>query len=93
MSEPKIQITFDKGCARFIMSAFPKLKKECIFCGVKINKRNLGGLIYPGYFCGNIVCLVKLIEYRNEKTDQGKKRFLQRSKKYSKEAFAKKKTK
>jgi len=59
-----LSITFEdnKETISFILSAFPKMKRKCIYCHKAINTNNLGGILKQGFMCKNIVCIVQYIE-------------------------------
>jgi len=65
----KILFTFDnnKKTVDFIFRAFPKLKKECIFCGKKITNKNIGAVVKKGFTCSNICCLVDFVKNYGKK--------------------------
>lgn len=61
----KITFSNDTSTCRFMLSIFPELKKECVYCHKKITTKNLGAITKKGYMCKNFVCV---IEFMNKET-------------------------
>jgi len=57
----KVEITFDKDTAGFIMSAFVEFPKVCGFCQQDITTENLAGIVNKvGFVCNGLECLIKI---------------------------------
>jgi predicted nucleic acid binding AN1-type Zn finger protein len=70
--DKRMKITYSPELSWWILKAFKdKLPtKECVFCGTKITKNNLAGVIPygTGYLCKNIICLIKYSEQKQNET-------------------------
>ena len=56
----KIELTFHRSAASFILEAFPDMPRTCGICKGDIDADNLAGVVYQlGFLCNNTCCLVE----------------------------------